>query len=152
MRTNPVPLTTLLTALLITLAAAPPVLSDTIYRWNDERGNPVISDRPPPPGTPYTTVNPDFGGKRKAANAPAQPAFGRPGPPIEATDPEATAARDPEKIPELCERARENIYKLETFARIRTYDANGEARYITDDERASQLENAKAIEANHCDD
>lgn len=28
---------------------APPALAETVYHWTDDQGNPVFSDRPPPP-------------------------------------------------------------------------------------------------------
>ncbi len=31
--------------------------ADVYYRWLDDRGNPVHSDRPPPTGTPYEVVS-----------------------------------------------------------------------------------------------
>ena len=43
------------------------------YRWTDENGNPVLSDRPPAPGTPYSEVS-EGGGLRRPVGT-VEPAF-----------------------------------------------------------------------------
>ena len=35
---------------------APPPAVTTAYKWRDERGNWQLTDRPPPEGTPYETI------------------------------------------------------------------------------------------------
>lgn len=130
-----------------------PSLATTIYRWNDAKGNPVMSDRPPPPGTPYVKLDKGFG---KPVKPPASPSTTTP-PPVPTSQPVAAAPPAPvetfriEKDPELCTQAKERIYSLETFARVRFTDASGESRIMTDEERAERLEQAREIEKIHCD-
>ena len=38
------------------LLLSTPVTANTTYRWADQNGNPVLSDRPPEAGVPYTEV------------------------------------------------------------------------------------------------
>ncbi|MGD2009302.1 MAG: DUF4124 domain-containing protein, partial [Cellvibrionales bacterium] len=54
----------------ITSATAPSQAA-TLYRWNDASGSPVVSDRPPPPGTPYTTLDGRRYGTSGTLQAPA---------------------------------------------------------------------------------
>ena len=56
-----------------------------------------------------------------------------------------------EPQPALCDQARDNIFKLETFARMRVQDDSGEVRFMTDDERASQLSTAYQVRDANCD-
>lgn len=144
------------TALALCLAAAcfavaEGTFADTVlYRWNDAAGNPVISDRAPPHGVPYTTLNNarygvDRRGKNNASVSPDVDAAPN-AKTLVAELPAATVVI--EKRPELCERARDNVFKLETFPRIRVEQDN-EVRFMTDEERAQQLETArKVVDAN----
>ena len=52
--------------------------------------------------------------------------------------------------PDLCEQARENIFKFETFARMRMRDETGEVRFISDEERATELAHAYRVRDTHC--
>lgn len=131
-----------------------------LYRWNDAEGNPVVSDRPPSPGTPYTTLN----GKKYGAgvNAPGKPSSGAQSPSRTGNQPEnkvASSAPGPqsgdgnvviEKRPELCTQAKDNIFKLETFPRMRVKDDDGEVRFMTDEEREKQLATAKKVAEANC--
>ncbi len=128
----------------------------TVYRWTDAQGNAVMSDRPPPAGTVYTTLN---GGEYGASvNAPSDP--NAVSPPAETTasslNSAPSAASDGnrevviEKRPKLCEQAKDNIFKLETFPRMRVTDDDGEVRFMTDEERESQLATAKKVAEANC--
>ena len=128
----------------------------TVYRWTDAQGNAVMSDRPPPAGTVYTTLN---GSKYGASvNAPSNPNAVSPPAETTASSPNSAppAASDGnrevviEKRPELCEQAKDNIFKLETFPRMRVTGDDGEVRFMTDEERASQLATAKKVAESNC--
>ena len=132
--------------------------ADRYFRWKDERGNMVISDRPPAAGIDYEVVSSGSsrpGRTDTAASArdttPRSEGRGRQGE-GDAPEPMETVAVEvlPEKDPEICERARQNLQILEDAARIRVNDADGELRYLTDDERATQRENALDNIDVHC--
>ena len=48
----------------VALALSQTVSANTTYRWVDQNGNPVLSDRPPEAGVPYTEVGVESGFKR----------------------------------------------------------------------------------------
>ncbi len=138
--------------LIAALAGASPAMArDKMFRWIDANGTPVLSDRPPPAGTAYTLVDP--------LNQNSQSLRRRPEPSNESSASSLQATATPtfagaqvviEKKPELCERARDNIFKLETFPRIRATDADGTVRFLTDQERAERLNTARAVEQANC--
>ena len=45
------------TTALFVLLASYATAEETVYRWSNERGNPVISDRPPPAGIAYEVIS-----------------------------------------------------------------------------------------------
>jgi hypothetical protein len=136
-----------------------------MYRWTDENGNPVVSDRPPPEGTPFTEISNQFTPmRRKEAlrNTPASKASGSSmtsrsssSGNAESTGNAEAATEEPqarvERHPELCRQANDNIFKLETFPRIRVTDADGTVRFMTDEERNAQLETARKVAEANCD-
>ena len=149
---------------MVALAALPWLISDTTdastYRWVDQNGNPVLSDRPPEAGIPYTEVGIETGFRRYAKPVSAEktessdnPApGGKPATLAASTDvSESVRIEAVEPQPALCDQARDNIFKLETFARMRVQDDSGEVRFMTDDERASQLNTAYQVRDANCD-
>jgi len=140
------------------LLLAMPVSASTTYRWVDQNGNPVLSDRPPEAGVPYTEVCVDTGFRRYPK--PAAPETVAPDDAATASS-NTPASNNPEKntanttlvveaYPELCERARDNIFKLETFPRMRVQDDGGEVRFMSDEERAEQLATAYEVRDANC--
>ena len=126
---------------------------DTYYRWNDASGNPVNSDRPPPAGVEYdvvttktnTMVSPEVEddiGSQSANPGRANPAE-RQGTP--------TKRLVIEKNPEACSAAKQNLQTLNTYARVRMPDANGNYRYLNEDEKASEREQAQAAIDLNCE-
>ena len=122
-----------------------PVGANTTYRWVDQNGNPVLSDRPPEAGVPYTKVGVKMGIWRYSK--PAAPETGAPddGAAVDSPSPVPShsiaerEAADAEPLPALCEQARDNIFKLETFPRMRMRDDSGEVRFIDEAEREQEL-------------
>jgi hypothetical protein len=142
--------------LLSTLAQ--PTEAAIMYRWNDSNGRPVISDRPPPPGTPHTTLNSaQYGKSGVRREEPQTPTSNR----LEADIPEATnqsssnndnatASVRIQKNADLCKHAQDNIYTYENFSRIRTEDPDGTVRFMSSEEIEIKLEGARQIENRHC--
>ena len=129
------------------------------YRWVDDNGNPVLSDRPPETGVPYTEVGVDTGFRRypkPVATETAEPGGQAPaGSASVSTLASSTGAgANPTTVveahPALCEQAKDNIFKLETFPRMRVQDDNGEVRFMSDEERATQLATAYKVRDANC--
>ncbi|MEQ8514305.1 MAG: DUF4124 domain-containing protein [Chromatocurvus sp.] len=150
-------------ALAAGIASSSALAADSYYRWKDERGNLVVSDRPPQASIEYEVFS--TGSNRFRRVAPGEGAVppettSRPGNRFEASDssddekPMETVAVEvlPEKNPEICERARQNLQTLESAARIRVRDEQGELRYLTEDEKATQRQNAMDNIEVHCGD
>lgn len=149
------------------LLAAPLGLSaqaaDSYYRWKDERGNLVVSDRPPEASIEYEVFSTSSNRFRRVAPGEgAVPAetTSRPGNRFQSSEsddneePMETVAVEvlPEKNPEICKRARQNLQTLDSAARIRVRDENGELRYLTGEEKEIQRKNALDNIDVHCDD
>jgi hypothetical protein len=117
------------------------------YRWVDDTGNTIMSDRPPPPGIEYKTISATMG---TTHSAPAQSKDSE-------KSPDATRGEEFEAVPqvdvpipknpELCEQAKGNLDALQS-ARVRVKGENGEYRYIDEKEKAEQRKFAQdAIDA-----
>ena len=138
-------------------AASAPSGAATLYRWTDANGTPVISDRPPPQGTAYNTLDGARYGTSGSLSAP-QKSEANAAVTEERADSNTTAEPETnvatatvvEKRPDLCEQARDNVFKLETFPRIRTTDDDGTVRFMTEDEISGQLETAKKVTEANC--
>ena len=127
--------------------------ADTYYRWKDERGKLVVSDRPPTdPDIEYEVVS-----QRTSLVRRVRPGEGavpaevvpRPGNRFEQVD---TGEAMTEKNPEACARARTNLETLDTSARIRIRDPDtGEMRYLTEEEKVTQRERAEETIRVHCE-
>ena len=146
-------------AALIPLAYSPTnALAGTTYRWVDDNGNPVLSDRPPEGDIPYTEVGgppPLRRQPKQSEGAPQNPNIGGT-PETDSKKPDAlseasessTVVIEPE--PELCRRALDNIFKLETFPQSRVQDSSGDVRFMSDAERAEQLRVAREVRDANC--
>lgn len=55
-RTALSPFLSLSLSLFLSFFLAATSIADTTYRWADDNGNPVLSDRPPAAGTPFTEI------------------------------------------------------------------------------------------------
>lgn len=115
-----------------------------VYRWMDDRGNPVNSDRPPPKGVDYEVISTNSSMVRPvdaeegAVPLEVKPSVDNQFQPVDASKPKI------EKNPEYCARAKENLHTLDSNARIRLRDAQGEVRFLTEEEK--QVERNKALE------
>ena len=136
-----------------------PADASPTYRWVDDNGNPVLSDRPPEAGVPYTEVGVDTGFRRfpKPVATEAAESDGQSQPNSEsasiiasASDGQSNQIEVVEAQPGLCEQAKDNIFKLETFPRMRVQDDAGEVRFMSDEERATQLATAYKVRDANC--
>jgi hypothetical protein len=122
------------------------------YTWVDDRGNPEFSDRPPPPGVEYEVVSTGSSLKRQVgAEEGAVPAENEPsvGNEFEAVDAEKMQVM--KKNPEYCQRARDNLQTLDTAARIRVRNDQGEFRYLDEQEKESHRQTARSNIDKHCE-
>jgi hypothetical protein len=139
-------------AVLLLSTLGPPTLAgNTYYRWVDENGTPVNSDRPPPQGIEYEAISTDSGLHRvNLAEEPPPPETASPKQPTD----EKSAKAEPEaaaKDPEACQAARRNLDTLNTHARIRMRDSEGGFRFLTEEEKETQREMAKEAIARECE-
>ena len=124
---------------------------ETLYRWLDARGNPVHSDRPPPKGVDYEVISTGgnlvrpVGAEEGAVPLEVKP---RVGTEFEVVN---TGKVGIEKNPEYCQRARNNLQTLNSSARIRLRNDQGEFRYIDEEEKNEQRERALETVRVHCD-
>jgi hypothetical protein len=144
----------LLIAPLLLLAAG---LVHAQYSWIDEKGIRHLSDRPPPPGTPPENIL-KAPGRPAAAAAPAADTAHKPDPAevAHATDKfrhdlktmtaKSAIAPTPEEKAHLQTCAQASRYKqwLETGAPAFKTEENGKRRPMTQEERVSEAERAKA--------
>ena len=139
----------MLAALAMT-ASASVFSAESHYRWSDEHGNPVHSDRPPPRGVEYEVVSSGSTLVRKVSGdegvVPAQvePSLSNQ---FDQTD---TQSLTVVKNAEFCKRAQENLDTLDSVARIRIRNDNGDYRFLDEEEKEAQREEARRQIAIHC--
>jgi hypothetical protein len=144
-------LAVLLTTAAITLGTISTAFGETFYRWEDDRGRPVHSDRPPPKGVDYEVVSTDTSLIRPVeAEAGAVPKKVAPTPGNE-FQPVETKAPMMEKNPEYCARAQENLRLIDLSPRIKLRNDQGEVRFLDDEERADARQQAVDGIAAHCE-
>lgn len=130
--------------------------SGTYYRWDDERGRPVVSDRPPQDDSiSYDVISPSTSLVRRvdpgegAVPAEIKP---RPGNEFEQVDTAQEELVVVRKNPEICARATGNLDTLNSTARIRLRDPDtGQLRYISEEEKEIQREKAREVMRAHCE-
>jgi Domain of unknown function (DUF4124) len=128
----------ILATALLTLSSFYASADRVVYRWMDDAGNQVNSDRPPPQGTEYEVVSTSSSMVREvdadegAVPLEVKPNAGNDFKPVDTTTPKI------EKNPEYCKTAKENLQTLDSHARIRLRDEQGEYRYIDEDEKQEQ--------------
>mgnify|MGYP006307376527 CR=1 FL=1 len=151
----------LLAGLLAVLLASPATVAfadQTYYRWTDERGNLVMSDRPPErPDIAYETIAAQGNSLRRPARPAPPPAdAGRSSGTVSAPQggDAPGAARQVaavERDPELCQQARENLEILEMKPRIRIYNEQGELEYLTPEQIEEEKRRTRMTIETHCE-
>lgn len=138
-------------AIYLAIGIASYSLGETYYRWTDDRGNPVHSDRPPPEGIDYevmstqSTLMRSVEGDKGAVPKKVKPTVSNDFEPVQ------TRKVMVEKNPEYCQRARKNLETLNGPARIRLRNDQGEYRYISEEEKAEQRQLAMDSISVHCE-
>lgn len=122
---------------------------DTYYRWMDERGNTVLSDRPPGGGKDYEVIS-DTSMPRPSV--PAEKGMLPKKVEVEDEFQQVSKATGDEMAqnPETCAIARKNLETLNTFARVQVRDNDGVINYLGDEEKEAQRNEARALIQRHC--
>jgi hypothetical protein len=141
----------ILATALLTLSSFGANNGEVVYRWKDAQGNPVNSDRPPPQGTEYEVISTSSSMVREVD--PAEGAVPLKVKPTVSNDFNPVEAKKPavEKNPEYCARARDNLVQLDSHARIRLRNDQGEIRYLTEEEKTAERKKAEDIIKVHCE-
>ena len=139
-------------AIAASLATPDVQAGQTYYRWKDQQGRFVHSDRPPPPGIEYEVISSGSSNlvRRVGAEEGAVPATTEPSPGNE-FEPTQREMGVVERNPEICARARENLETLQNAARIRMRDDQGEYYFLSEEEKEIQMEKARDLISVHCE-
>jgi hypothetical protein len=141
LKRNTLVLATALLALCNSVASA----DEVVYRWKDTAGNPVNSDRPPPPGVDYEVISTTSSMVRPvdaqegAVPLQIKPSADNDFKPVDSKPPVT------QKNPEYCKRAKDNLIQLDNHGQIRLRNMEGEVRYLDPEEK--EAERQKALEA-----
>lgn len=139
----------LLTTLIVSVSANAGAVH---YRWMNERGTPVHSDRPPPKGTDYEVISTNSGLKRVVSGeqgAVPLEVESRVGNEFESVDENLDA--QVKKNPQLCQRARDNLNALAEPESVRMRNDQGEVRALTAKDIETQRTLAQAQADLYCD-
>ncbi len=134
------------------LTCMPVQANETHYRWVDKHGNPVHSDRPPAKGTDYevitsgTSLVRKVGSEEGAVPAETSPSADNKFSPVDTAKPKA-----PEKNAEYCKRAQENLRTLNSKARIRMKDNQGEIYILTEEDKEEKRVEARSVIESACE-
>jgi hypothetical protein len=133
------------------LSAAHATAGTTHYRWIDDRGHPVHSDRPPPKGIDYEVITTGSGLKRVVtADEGAVPPEVKPRVGNEFDQIDSAEAGRSRKNPEMCARARANLEALTTKSRVIMRDEQGEERVLSAEEIVAERDKAEALVEVYC--
>jgi len=125
---------------------------DTQYRWENEQGEAVYSDRPPPAGIEYQTtdthpglnyVEPD----EPVAESPGEESTGNP----EGDSDDSAEDGGSEKDAALCEKARMNLIALKHRGSLTVRNETGQARALSPEDLEFAMENARQQIERYCD-
>ena len=118
-----------LLVVLLTAGSLAAVAATNYYRWIDERGNTIHSDRPPPAGVDYEVVRTGASFKDSGASAEDTTESA-----TEDGAAEANYLSRSQKNPELCESAKGNLDALTNSDRVTMRNAKGEVHVLTAEE------------------
>jgi hypothetical protein len=131
------------------------------FKWKDSAGQWVYSDQPPPAGTKTATqpsrLNDVSPPTKSAAPAASIEKASNDDKSLTAKRGELekqAAAKEKQELANknksACDQTRENLKSLEADLRVRTTDANGERRFLSDAERQQKGAQAQKDLATHC--
>lgn len=139
----------ILAALLLPLSGAS--AGETLYRWLDDKGNPVNSDRPPPQGIDYEVISTSSSMVRKVdSDEGAVPLEVNPTANNDFEEVDTSTPRI-EKNPEFCQRAQDNLAQLDSHARIRLRNDQGEVRFLSEEEKTAERDKAVSAIGAYCE-
>ena len=124
---------------------------ETYYRWIDERGHAVHSDRPPPEGVDYEVISTGsrfiraVDSEEGAVPLDIEPSVGNEFEQLDSSPPKI------EKNPEFCQRAMDNLEVIDSSVQIQMRDDSGDLRDLTEEEREVQRKKAEDTIAIHCE-
>lgn len=134
----------------LALVASQSIGQNHHYRWTDEQGETVYSDRPPPAGVDYEIVSStsNFSRAVKSRQGALRPES------AEDTGadgtPEDQQARE-EATAEFCAKARANLETLSGSTRIVVRTAEGETRALSPEEIEEQKRTTQSQISTYCD-
>ena len=135
---------------LTTLSINSVIAGESHYRWTDEHGNPVHSDRPPPKGVNYEVITSGTSLVRRVDSAEgAVPA--KTSPSVKNNFEPVDTAKAPAKNPEYCERAKENLRVLDSRANIRMRNDDGETYILTEEDKEEKRTEARSVIESQCE-
>ena len=143
-------------SMLLLLLQGQPADATPTYRWVDDNGNPVLSDRPPRSGTPYTEIEIKTGLKRYAQSNTAAPETSSPATAPTAQQGVALTVADvnesvlPSASESECAALNADIHPLVNYPRIIVRDDVGEEHLLGPEERVTRLEEALALSDKLC--
>lgn len=159
----------LLHILLLTVACAVPAVASAQWQWIDKDGRKVYSDRAPPADIPEKSIlkQPSGAIRLSAAPATAQPASAASAPAASGKDAALEAKKkqsDEEEDAKRksaadklakdkaqnCDRARNTLTVLKSGVRMKMPNANGEMEFISDADRAKEIERVQGIVTSDC--
>jgi len=146
----------------IALLASLPVFAQ--YSWIDNTGHRVFSDQPPPMNIPQKNIlSAQVTPTAPTPDAPASAASGQgqgQDKALEAKKKAADAATDAKHKAEEqklaaqradnCQRAKNTLAGLQSGDRIAQFDARGQRSYMTDDQRAAEIQRTQNIIGTDC--
>jgi hypothetical protein len=142
--------TTLALLLLTTVGLS--IAQAQTYQWKDSNGRTIISDAPPPgnvrqsktvSGGPVSEQGKSVAEREMEFKKRQQEAKEKAD-----KDSKSNAAKADQQ--ENCQRARQQLAALESGQRIANTDANGERRFMEDDERQKEIQRTRKIISEKC--
>ena len=143
-------------ALAILLATA--TVAAQVYKWVDKDGQVQYSDTPPPPGaTKAEAKKVDTGSAAQASTAPTLETRAKNFDKRRASDAEkdkkaAEAQKKADVDAENCKIANMRIREIENGRPIKQINDQGEATYMSDETRQTEVTKARALAATSCKD
>lgn len=118
-----------LMALALTASSLTALAGTDYYRWTDEQGNTIHSDRPPTNGTDYEVVR--SGGRFESAIADDEETAQEDEDDAAKERANGTSPSKSQKNPEMCEIAKENLAALVSKDKVAMRNDQGEVQELT---------------------